>query len=133
MKRNNLWFALLFSIFLFPACVSLVVGGAAIGAGTVGTFYYIDGNLRTDYFASFDKVWSASEKAVADLRGLEVTPSKEMAQGKIAATINNDKVKIEITYKAKNQTTVSIRVGLMGDKLSSQLLHDKIAENLAKN
>jgi hypothetical protein len=133
MKRNNLWFAVLFSIFLFPACVPLVLGGAAIGAGSAGTFYYINGDLRTDYFASFDKVWSACEKAVADLRGLEVTPSKEMAQGKIAATINNDKVKIEITYKTKNQTTVSIRVGLLGDKLSSQLLHDKIAENLAKN
>ena len=67
------------------------------------------------------------------MRGLEVLPSKEMAQGKITATINNEKVKFEITYKAKNQTTVSIRVGLLGDKLSSQLLHDKIAENLAKN
>jgi hypothetical protein len=121
----------LFVLFLFSGCVPLVVGGAAVGAGT-GTYFYIDGELKTDYSASFDKVWSACEKTVADMRGTEVQPVKEIAQGKIATVINDEKVKIEITYRAKNQTTVAIRVGLIGNKLSSQLLHDKIAENLAK-
>jgi hypothetical protein len=121
----------LFVLFLFSGCVPLVVGGAAVGAST-GTYFYIDGELKTDYSASFDKVWSACEKTVADMRGTEVQPVKEIAQGKIATVINDEKVKIEITYRAKNQTTVAIRVGLIGNKLSSQLLHDKIAENLAK-
>jgi len=29
-------------------------------------------------------------------------------------------------------TTVSIRVGLIGNKLSSQLIHDKVRDNLMK-
>jgi hypothetical protein len=46
--------------------------------------------------------------------------------------INGEKVKFDITYKSKNVTTVAIRVGLVGNKQSSQLLHDKIADNLVK-
>jgi hypothetical protein len=111
----------------------LVVGGAAVGASTAGTFFYVNSELKTDYYASFDKVWSACEKTVADMRGIEVAPAREIAQGKITTVINNEKVNFDIKYKSKDFTTVSIRVGLIGNKLSSQLLHDKIAENLAKN
>jgi hypothetical protein len=46
--------------------------------------------------------------------------------------IESEKVNFAIHYKAKNVTSVAIRVGLVGNKLSSQLLHDKISENLAK-
>jgi hypothetical protein len=134
MKKNNIRLLIsIFTLFLFSGCVPLVVvGGAAIGAGT-GTYFYIDGELKTDYYASFDKVWGACEKTVADMRGIEVAPTKEIAQGKITTVINDEKVTFNIKYKSKDFTTVSIRVGLLGNKLSSQLLHDKIAENLAKN
>ena len=57
---------------------------------------------------------------------------REIGNGKIAAVINDEKVKIEVLYKAKNVTTVSIRVGLIGDKLASQLIHDKIGDNLVR-
>ena len=124
----------IFTLFHFSGCVALplvAVGGAAIGAGT-GTYFYVDGELKTDYHAPFDKVWGACEKTVADMRGIEVTPAREIAQGKISTVINDEKVTFDIRYKSKDFTTVSIRVGLMGNKLSCQLLHDKIAENLAK-
>jgi hypothetical protein len=133
MKKNKLWAAiLLFAVFLFSGCVPLVVGGAAVGAGT-GTYFFVNGELKTDYYSSFDKVWNACEKTVADMRGIEVVPAKEIAQGKITTLINDEKVQFDIKYKSKNLTTVAIRVGIIGNKLSSQLLHDKIAEHLAKN
>jgi hypothetical protein len=133
MKRNIFCLLIsLFALFLFSGCAALVVGGAAVGAST-GTYFYVDGELKNDYFAPFDKVWSSCEKTVADMRGIEVAPVKEIARGRITTVINDEKVKFDITYRSKNQTTVAIRVGLMGNKLSSQLLHDKIAENLAKN
>jgi hypothetical protein len=122
----------LFVPFLFSGCVPLIIGGAAAGAGTAGTYYYINGELKTDYYASFDQVWTACEKTVAGMRGIEVVPEKEIAKGTINATINNEKVRFNIIYKSKNVTTVVIRIGLIGNKLSSQLLHDKIADNLAK-
>jgi len=133
MKRINYCSALLlFAFFLFSGCVPLVVGGAAVTAGT-GTYLYVNGELKTDYYSSFDKVWIACEKTIADMRGIEVAPDKEIAKGKIIARINDENVQFDITYKAKNLTTVAIRVGLIGDKLSSQLLHDKIADHLAKD
>lgn len=132
MKKNN--FRLLIPVFiilLFSGCTALVVSGAAVGAGA-GTYYYIKGELKADYNATFDAVWSACGKTIADLRGTEVVPSREIAQGKITALIDKENVEFNITYKSKNVTTVSIRVGLLGNRLSSQLLHDKIADHLAK-
>lgn len=116
---------------LYGCVTALVVGTTAVGAGT-GTYLYSNRQLQTDYFASFDDVWTACEKTIAELRGTDVQPKKEIAKGEITATINNEKVSIELTYRAKNQTTVAIRVGFLGDKQSSQLLHDKIARHLAK-
>jgi hypothetical protein len=133
MKRNNFGIIiLLFAAFLFSGCVPLVVGGAAVGAST-GTYFFVNGELKTDYYASFDKVWNACEKTVADMRGTEVVPVKEIAQGKITTLINDEKVQFDIKYKAKDLTSVAIRVGMLGDKLSSQLLHDKITQHLAQN
>ncbi len=109
----------------------LVVGGAVVSA-TSGTYYYINGELKTDYYYPFDTVWSACEKTIADMRGVDVDPIKELGTGTISAMIESEKVNFAIHYKAKNVTSVAIRVGLVGNKLSSQLLHDKISENLAK-
>ncbi|MHB8907443.1 MAG: DUF3568 family protein [Syntrophales bacterium] len=123
--------SLVVGAFLISGCAAALVGGAAVGAGS-GTYFYINGELKTDYYYSFDSVWSACQKTIADMRGLDVEPAKEIGNGKITAVINDEKVQIGVTYKAKNVTTVSIRVGLIGNKLSSQLIHDKILDNLAK-
>ena len=55
----------IFILFLLSGCATAVlIGGAAIGAGT-GTYFWVNEELKTDYFASFDQVWSAGEKTVA--------------------------------------------------------------------
>jgi hypothetical protein len=118
-------------VFLISGCAAVVVGGAAAGAAS-GTYFYINGEMKTDYYASFDAVWSACEKTVADMRGLDVERDKMLAKGKIDTVIDDEKVHISVTYKAKDVTTVSVRIGLFGNKLSSQLIHDKILDNLAK-
>jgi hypothetical protein len=120
---------LVMGAFLISGCGALLVGGAAVGAGS-GTYFYINGEMKTDYYSSFDSTWNACQKTVADMRGLDVLPEKEIGKGKITATIEDEKVQISVTYKAKNVTTVAIRVGLIGNKLSSQLIHDKIGDNL---
>ncbi len=129
--RINWIVSLIMGAFLISGCGLILVGGAAVGAGS-GTYFYINGELKTDYYYSFDATWSACQKTVADMRGLDVEPAKEIGNGKITAVINDEKVQIAVTYKAKNVTTVSVRVGLIGNKLSSQLIHDKILDNLGK-
>jgi hypothetical protein len=122
---------LIAAVFLMSGCTAALIGGAAVGAGS-GTYLYISGELKTDYYHAFDAVWSACEKTVAEMRGLDVQPEKEIGKGRIAAVIDEEKVQIAVTYKAKNVTTVSVRVGLLGNRLSSQLIHDKIGDNLAR-
>ena len=132
MVIRKSWSALLIMVIFFTAGCAVVVGGAAVGAASSGTYFYVNGELKTDYYYSFDRVWSACEKTVADMRGLDVEPLKEIGSGKISAMIENEKVQITANYKAKDVTTVSVRVGVMGDRLASQLLHDKIAANLTR-
>jgi DNA-binding ferritin-like protein (Dps family) len=97
-----------------------------------GTYVWLNGEMKTDYYFPFDTVWAAVEKTVADMKATDVMPEKEIAQGKITALINDEKVTFSLKYKSKNQTTVSVRVGAIGNKLSSQLIHDKIADNLRR-
>jgi len=118
-------------LFFLSGCPALVVGGAAVTAGT-GTYYYVNGELKTDYHFAFDRVWSASEKTIADMHAVDVIPYKEIGKGSIDATIDGEKVRLNITYKSKSITTVGIRVGILGDQLASQRLHDKIADYLLK-
>lgn len=132
MKRKKLLSILFMGIFFISGCgAELAIMGAAAGAGS-GTYFYINGDLKTDYYYSFDKVWAACEKTVADMRGLEVEPKKEIGTGTISTIIDTEKVKFSLEYKAKNVTTVSVRVGMIGNKLSSQLIHDKISENITR-
>ncbi|MCL2669508.1 MAG: DUF3568 domain-containing protein [Syntrophaceae bacterium] len=116
-------------VLLLSGCTAALIGGAAVSAGS-GTYFYINGDLRTDYYHSFDAVWSACEKTIADMRGVDVQPAKEIGNGKITAMIDDEKVQMTVTYRAKNVTSVAIRVGLIGNRLASQLIHDKIADNL---
>ncbi|PJC74926.1 MAG: hypothetical protein CO013_03280 [Syntrophobacterales bacterium CG_4_8_14_3_um_filter_58_8] len=132
MRTAKGWIVLMvMGAFLISGCAVLLPVGAAVGAGS-GTYFFINGEMKTDYYHSFDAAWNACQKTVADMRGLDVLPEKEIGKGKISAMIDDEKVQISITYKAKNVTTVSVRVGLIGNKLSSQLIHDKIGDNLVR-
>ncbi|MBN2514482.1 MAG: DUF3568 domain-containing protein [Deltaproteobacteria bacterium] len=126
------WFLLLImGIFLLSGCPALVVGGAAVSAGT-GTYMYINGELKTDYSYSFDKTWNACEKAISDMHGVDVIPYKEIGKGTIDAIIDGEKVRFYVTYKSNNLTTIGIRVGVLGNQLASQRLHDKVNGHLLK-
>jgi hypothetical protein len=122
---------LVMGAFLISGCGALLVGGAAVGAGS-GTYFYINGEMKTDYYFPFDSTWNACQKTVADMRGLDVLPEKEIGKGKITATIEDEKGQISVTYKAKHVTIVAIRVGLIGNKLSSQLSHYNVGDNLIR-
>ncbi len=132
MQKKTRWMGLLvMGAFLISGCELALLGVGAIGAGS-GTYLYLSGEMKTDYYHSFDTTWTACQKTVADMRGVDVQPDKEIGSGKISAVINDEKVRFEVVYKAKNVTTVSIRVGLIGNKLSSQMIHDRIGDNLVR-
>jgi len=117
--------------FSLYGCPVLVVGGAAVAGGT-GTYYYVEGEMRTDYYFSVDAVWSAVEKTIADMKGRDVEPDKQTDGGKIVAVINDEKVTFRVMHKDKDLTSLGIRVGLMGNETASKVIHDRVADNLLK-
>lgn len=119
-------------LFCLGGCAPLLIGGAAIGAGG-GTYMYVNGELRVEYNVPFEKVRTACEMTVAELGGKEVVPDWGIGVGSIQTRIQNEKVKLSLEYKAKDATLLTIRVGYLGNKESSQLIKDKVSEYLVKN
>ena len=131
MKKGSLLLVAIVSVFMLSGCIGAVVGGAAVGGGT-GAYFYVNGELKTDYPVSFDKAWNACEKTVAYMNATDVFPEKEISKGTIQAIIDGERVRFVVEYKTKDLTTVAIRVGIIGNKSASQRLHDKVAGYLSE-
>jgi len=136
MRKNRawmLWAAVVVLLTTGCGAEAVIATGIVAAGGTGGTYVYINGGVQSDYKHSYDMVWTACEKTMAEMRALSVQPFKEIGQGQISAVINDEKVRFDVKYKERNVTTVTIRVGLFGNKIASQVLHDKISDNISKN
>ncbi len=131
MKRGLLLLVMVIAASMLAGCAPAIVGGAAVSGGT-GAYFYINGELKTDYPYSFDKAWNACEKTVAHMNATDVFPEKEISKGTINAIIDGERVRFVVEYKSKDLTTVSIRVGIIGNKSASQRLHDNVATYLSE-
>ena len=128
-KRAAVALIVLTCCFSLYGCPVLVVGGAAVAGGT-GTYYYVEGEMKTDYYFSVNAVWSAVEKTIADMKGSDVEPDKD--GGRIVAVINDEKVTFRAVYKDKDLTTLGVRVGQVGNQTASKVIQDRVADNLLK-
>jgi uncharacterized lipoprotein NlpE involved in copper resistance len=125
-------FILLFTIFILCGCdAALVMNGKIMGVSS-GSFIYQDGYLTTNYKADINSVWTACEKALKDLKAVDVQKNRKIATGSIKATIQDEKVTIQVEYVAMDITTVSVIVGIAGNNMASRMIQDKIASNIAK-
>lgn len=120
---------ILITAFVTAGCY-MGVGERVVGFES-GQFFYSDGVLKTDYKASFDKVWAACEKTVTDMKGAGVAKKKKIGTGTIDAVISDEKVRISVEYVSKNITSVGVRVGMAGNNLAAQLIQEKIKNNLS--
>jgi hypothetical protein len=129
---KNLVSILLFTVFIMLGCnAALVMNGKIMGVSG-GSFIYQDGYLTTNYKADINPVWSACEKAIKDLKAVDVQKERKIATGSIKATIQDEKVTILVEYAAPNLTTVSVIVGIAGNNIASRMIQDKIAVNIVK-
>lgn len=140
MKRKNAcagkkcWTGLFLAlIVLMAGCdTALTVGSKTIGVSS-GDFIYTDGYLNTFYNFPLDKVWTACEQTLADMKASVIEKERRIASGKIIATAYDEKVQITVEYISKTQTSVSVRVGVSGNNMASQLIHDKIGNKLLRS
>ena len=86
----------------------------------------------TNYKADINAVWPACEKAMKELKAVDVQKDRRIATGSIKANIQDEKVKIIVEYVATDLTTVSVIVGIAGNNMASKMIQDKIADNIVK-
>lgn len=127
MKKMLLRFIVLVpALLVIAACdTSLTVGRKTIGIRS-GEFLYTDGYLRATYTFPFQKVWSACDKTLTDLKATDIERNQKIATGTLSALIQDDKVRISVEYVEKEMTSVSVMAGPSGSTLASQLIHDRI-------
>ena len=126
MPRKMIVAAVLIS-FIFAGCAPLAfIGGAALG---VGGYKYYNGALIVIYKASFNKTWDASVSALENLDYQIYESNKKMTSGTIITTGTlKERIKLSLKYVSLEETEVTIRVGLMGDKAASNKIKDKISD-----
>ncbi len=118
----------IFTLNLTGCAGAILAGGAAAGAGT---YAYINGELRTTEKASLDRLWKASLQAMDSLELNVTNKDKDALTARIKATGSNDKdIYINMKSLSRISSELRIRVGLLGDKVLSERIHDEITKNL---
>jgi hypothetical protein len=129
MKKIALLVGLL-SLTALTGC-AIVAGDTVMGYES-GKFVYHDGSLQSNYKYSLDQVWDAANKAMKDLKASDIQQDRKIEKGTIDAVVDEEKVKIVMTYASRTETSVSIRVGTAGSNVAARYVHDKIEANLRK-
>ncbi len=115
------------------ACCCAGCLAVAVGAGAAGTVAYMGGDLETDVSEDIDTLYAASRKALNDL-GLNIIEGKGGKDALSATIVARDaedkKVQIKLKSISDEMTELSIRVGVFGNETKSQLIYNKILENL---
>ncbi len=112
-------------LFLYGCAAAWFAAG---GLAALGGYKYIEGNLSRDYPLAYARAWDATNSALANL---QISISKSMdegAKGEIKA-VRKDGKKVVVTLKDKGQgvTSITVRVGIFGDRSKSERIHDEIA------
>lgn len=105
--------------------------GTGEGSG-VGAFSYITRDVQATYNVKMDLAWPATLKAMEQLN-LTVESENMDALGGALAVKRADGTDVKIRLKSVGgySTKISVRVGLMGNKNKSVLIHNAIRNALS--
>ncbi len=108
----------------------LILGGAAAAAGA-GTYAYIKGDLKRNYEAPVDRAWTATVKAVEEMKLKIDSKQHDAFSGVIKGKMADDtSFTINLKRLAETLTEIGVRIGTFGDRQKSEAIHDKILSKL---
>lgn len=116
---------LLATVALASGCVAVVAAGAAGGAVA-----WVRGAVVTSLDGDLDRVYRASQQAVADLQFARISERKSGVDAEIKSRTALDKKVLITLEQAGNTTKVTIRVDLLGDQQLSLSVLDRIKAHL---
>lgn len=128
--KNAIAVVLLSILAAFYGCSSAVLMGSQTVGVESGKFIYTNGAVKCDYTYPFEQVWEASLRALSEMNAVSVTKEKRISKGEIEALISNEKVKVTVSYSSRDMTTVSVRVGIIGNNIASKMILERVTENL---
>ena len=126
MKKRAKLALLLSSIIFMYGCAAVLLGvGAGVG---IGAYKYVEGNLIREYPVSYTKAWDAANTTLTNLK-IGVTNSlNNGAKGTLeAGQKDGTKVVLNLTDKGQSVTSISVRVGILGDRKAAEKIHNAIA------
>ncbi|MBI5424801.1 MAG: DUF3568 family protein [Opitutae bacterium] len=116
---------LLATVAFTSGCVAVVAAGAAGGAVA-----WVRGAVVTSLDGDLDRVYRASQQAVADLQFARISERKSGVDAEIKSRTALDKKVLITLEQAGNTTKVTIRVDLLGDQQLSLSVLDRIKAHL---
>jgi hypothetical protein len=113
-------------LFFLSGCAAVWLGVGAVGG--IGAYKYIEGRVEREYPLEYGKAWNATNSALANLQISVSNSIDEGAVGKIAAVRRDGKkITVKLTDRGQGVTTISVRVGMLGDRDEAKRLHEEIA------
>ena len=122
---------LLLGIWGLTGCVAVIIG-AGVG---VGTYTYVQGELKRSYQAKFDKTLQVCIDILDDLNQPIIDKTTDGEKTTIRSKIKDGTDQtIDISIISIDQTRVSVRTGVVGywKKDISQQFHEFIAERIKR-
>lgn len=117
-------------LFLSSGCGALILAGAGAAAGIAGYKYY-EGALIVVYEAPFKKTWDASRQVLKEMNCSIDRSEHDITSGTLWGEFKDGKtINIKLNYESSDETKVSIRVGVFGDKEASNVVKEKIRKIL---
>ncbi len=117
-------------LVVLGSCVAATIG-TGDGAGA-GAFSYITRDLKATYNVNMDTAWPATLRAIEQLNLTVESENIDSLGGDLAVKrADGTDVKIRLKPLSESSTRISIRVGWMGNKIKSVLIHDAIRNALS--
>ena len=110
-------------------CAAVLVGGGlAAGAGAIT---YVRGDLEMTVDHRIELVYRAAQQSLDDLEIKTIEAEKDALSARLVGRgSENKKVTIKIASTQGYRSQLSVRVGTFGDQTMSQIIWDRIQENL---
>ncbi|WP_461211086.1 DUF3568 family protein [Desulfocurvus sp. DL9XJH121] len=120
-------------VVLMLAALAGLSGCAVVAAGAMaggGTYAYISGWGTKTYNVDISTAFNAARGACNSL-GLSVTKTeRHLSEAEIEAKDGDSSVWIDLKSKGVRVTEIAVRVGVLGDKVASERIHDHISQRL---
>ena len=119
------------SVGLMLIALAGLSGCAVVAAGAMaggGTYAYISGWGTKTYNVDLDKAFEAALDACDDLNLSVQKQARHLSEAEIEAKDGESSVWIDFESRGVHVTEVSVRVGVLGDKVASERVHDRIAK-----